>query len=91
MFQSIKHILFSLFFLSSTLLFSQSKTQLEKEKQQLEIKITQTNNQLNNEKTKKNSALKQLELSDKKIKQHKQKLKYISYATLKQYNILLKI
>ena len=46
MFQSIKHILFSLFFLSSTLLFSQSKTQLEKEKQQLEIKITQTNKQL---------------------------------------------
>ena len=56
MFQSIKHILFSLFFLSSTLLFSQIKTQLEKEKQQLEIKITQTNNQLNNEKKKKNSG-----------------------------------
>ena len=74
MFQSIKHILFSLFFLSSTLLFSQSKTQLEKEKQQLEIKIIPTNNQLNNEKNKKNSALKQLELSDKKIKQHKQLL-----------------
>ena len=50
MFQSIKQILFSLFFLSSILLFSQSKTQLEKEKKQIEIKIKQTNNLLNKEK-----------------------------------------
>jgi septal ring factor EnvC (AmiA/AmiB activator) len=73
--QSIKYILFSLFFLSSTLLFSQSKTQLEKEKQELDFKIKQTNNLLNKEKKKKNSALKQLELSNKKIKHHSQLLK----------------
>ena len=91
MFQSIKHILFSLFFLSSTLLFSQSKTQLEKEKQQLEIKITQTNKQLNNEKNKKNSALKQLELSDKKIKQHKQLLNNLENSIKVQNTTIKKV
>ena len=89
--QSIKHILFSLFFLSSTLLFSQSKTQLEKEKQQLEIKITQTNNQLNKEKKKKNSALKQLELSDKKIKQHKQLLNNLENSIKVQNTTIKKV
>ena len=89
--KSIKHILFSLFFLSSTLLFSQSKTQLEKEKQQLEIKITQTNNQLNKEKKKKNSALKQLELSDKKIKQHKQLLNNLENSIKVQNTTIKKV
>ena len=91
MFQSIKYILFSSFFLSSTLLFSQSKTQLEKEKQELEIKITQTNNQLNNEKKKKNSALKQLELSDKKIKQHKQLLNNLENSIKVQNTTIKKV
>ena len=91
MFQSIKYILFSLCFLSSTLLFSQSKTQLEKEKQQLEIKITQTNNQLNKEKKKKNSALKQLELSDKKIKQHKQLLNNLENSIKVQNTTIKKV
>ena len=49
MYQLIKHILFILFFLSSSLLFSQNKTKLEKEKQELLIKIKQTQSQLNKE------------------------------------------
>ena len=49
MYQLIKHILFLLFFLSSDLLFSQNKTKLEKEKQELDIKIKQTHSQLNKE------------------------------------------
>ena len=69
MYQLIKYILILLFFLSSDLLFSQNKTKLEKEKQELEIKIKQTHSQLNKEKKKKNSALEQLQLSNKKIKQ----------------------
>lgn len=75
MYQLIKYILILLFFLSSDLLFSQNKTKLEKEKQELEIKIKQTHSQLNKEEKKKNSALKELEFSDKKINQHNRLLK----------------
>jgi len=89
MFQSIKHILFILFFLSNSLLFSQSKTQLEEEKKQIEIQIKQTNNQLNKEKKKKNSALDQLELSNKKIKQHNKLLNNLE-NTIKVQNSSIK-
>ena len=89
MYQLIKHILFLLFFLSSDLLFSQNKTKLEKEKQELEIKIKQTHSQLNKEKKKKNSALEQLELSNKKIKQHNQLLNNLE-NTIKVQNSSIK-
>ena len=89
MYQLIKHILFLLFFLSSDLLFSQNKTKLEKEKQELDIKIKQTHSQLNKEKKKKNSALEQLELSNKKIKQHNQLLNNLE-NTIKVQNSSIK-
>ncbi|MBT5354186.1 MAG: peptidoglycan DD-metalloendopeptidase family protein [Flavobacteriales bacterium] len=89
MYQLIKHILFLLFFLSSDLLFSQNKTKLEKEKQELEIKIKQTHSQLNKEKKKKNSALDQLDLSNKKIKQHNQLLNNLE-NTIKVQNSSIK-
>ena len=89
MYQLIKHILFLLFFLSSDLLFSQNKTKLEKEKQELDIKIKQTHSQLNKEKKKKNSALEQLDLSNKKIKQHNQLLNNLE-NTIKVQNSSIK-
>ena len=89
MYQLIKYILILLFFLSSDLLFSQNKTKLEKEKQELEIKIKQTHSQLNKEKKKKNSALEQLELSNKKIKQHNQLLNNLE-NTIKVQNSSIK-
>ena len=91
MFQSIKHILFILFFLSNSLLFSQSKTQLEEEKKQIELQIKQTNKQLNKEKKKKNSALEQLELSDKKIKQHNQLLNNLENIIKVQNSSIIKV
>ena len=91
MFQSIKHILFILFFLSNSLLFSQSKTQLEEEKKQIELQIKQTNKQLNKEKKKKNSALEQLELSDKKIIQHNQLLNNLENTIKVQNSSIIKI
>ena len=89
MYQLIKYILILLFFLSSDLLFSQNKTKLEKEKQELEIKIKQTHSQLNKEKKKKNSALEQLQLSNKKIKQHNQLLNNLE-NTIKVQNSSIK-
>jgi len=89
MYQLIKYILILLFFLSSDLLFSQNKTKLEKEKQELEIKIKQTHSQLNKEKKKKNSALDQLDLSNKKIKQHNQLLNNLE-NTIKVQNSSIK-
>jgi len=97
MFQSIKRILFILFFLFSVLLFSQNKTQLEKEKQELESKINETSNLLNKEKKKKNSALEQLELSNIKIKQHTQLFKKsdsligIQNSTIKAQDSIIEI
>jgi len=91
MFQSTKLLLFILFFLSNSLLFSQSKTQLEEEKKQIELQIKQTNKQLNKEKKKKNSALEQLELSDKKIKQHNQLLNNLENIIKVQNSSIIKV
>jgi len=66
----IKYTLICFLIISANTLFSQNKTQLKKEKQKLEKEIKDTNNKLNREKKKKNSALTQLKLSDKKIRQH---------------------
>ena len=91
MYQLIKYILILLFFLSSDLLFSQNKTKLEKEKQELEIKIKQTHSQLNKEKKKKNSALEQLQLSNKKIKQHNQLLSNLENTIKVQSSSIKKV
>ena len=66
----IRCSLFIVFVITSVTLFSQSKTQLQQEKERLENDIKETNNRLNKEKKKKNSALSQLKLSNRKINQH---------------------
>ena len=91
MIQLIKYTLTILFFLLSSLLFSQSKIQLEEEKKQIEIQIKQTNKELNKQKNKKNSALEQLELSNKKIKQHNLLLNNIENTIITQNTSIKKI
>ena len=91
MYQLIKHIPLLLFFLSSDLLFSQNKTKLEKEKQELDIKIKQTHSKLNREKKKKNSALKDLELSDNKITFQKELLDSLEISIKKQKSIIKRV
>tara|TARA_B100000683_G_scaffold248488_1_gene261736 strand:- start:1031 stop:2284 length:1254 start_codon:yes stop_codon:yes gene_type:complete len=70
----IRRSLFFIFIITSVTLFSQSKIQLQQEKEKLENDIKETNNKLNKEKKKKNSALSQLKLSNRKINQHKKLL-----------------
>ena len=70
----IKIYIFLLFFLTNSSLLSQIKTQLQKEKKQIEAIIKETNEKINKENIKKNSALSQLKLSNQKIEQHKQLL-----------------
>ena len=52
---------------TTSVVFCQSKKELESEKTKLQQQIDQVNNQLQTEKTKKKNALKQLHLSEKKI------------------------
>lgn len=82
----IRFFLFFIFIISSISLFSQTKTQLQKEKEKLENNIKETNKKLNKEKKKKNSALSQLKLSDRKINQHKKLLANLE-NTIKSKNI----
>ena len=70
----IKIYIFLLFFVTNSSLLSQNKTQLQKEKKQIEAIIKETNEKINKENIKKNSALSQLKLSNQKIEQHKQLL-----------------
>ena len=70
MLRLIKYLFCVISVLSLNDLYSQSKDQLKKEKEQLEQEIKETNKKLNKEKKKKNSALNQLKLSDIKINQH---------------------
>ena len=72
--KQIRVFLFFVFILSSAPLFSQSKTQLQKEKEKLENDIKETNKKLNKANKNKNSALSQLKLSDRKIIQQKKLL-----------------
>ena len=74
MLKLIKYLFFVICVLSLNDLYSQSKDQLKKEKEQLEQQIKETNKKLNKEKKKKNSALNQLKLSNKKINQHQKLL-----------------
>ena len=68
----IKICVFLIFCVTNSSLLSQNKTQLQKEKQQIEATIKETNEKINLENKKKNSALSQLKLSNQKIEQHKQ-------------------
>ena len=85
----IRRSLFFIFIITSVTLFSQSKIQLQQEKEKLENDIKETNNKLNKEKKKKNSALSQLKLSNRKINQHKKLLLNLE-KTINFKNVRLK-
>ena len=76
--------------MGSVTLFSQSKTQLQKEKEKIENNIKETNKKLDKEKKKKNSALSQLKLSNRKINQQKKLLVNLE-NTINSKNISIKL
>ena len=70
MLRLIKYLLLFFFIFSGITSFSQTKKDLQKEKEKIQKEINETNKKLNIEKSKKNNALKELTLSNQKIKQH---------------------
>ena len=92
MFRFIKNILLFVLTFSIFVSFSQNNKQnLKKEKQKIEQEIKETNTQLNKEKKKKNSALKQLELSNKKLNNHNKLLKNLEHSVQIQLSEIKKI
>lgn len=86
MLKFIKYILPFLFAFLNMLSFAQTKDDLQKQKQLIEREIEETNNQLKKEKKKKNSALIELELSNKKINQQNDLLTNLE-SSIKLQNI----
>ena len=86
----IRILLLFVFIIGSVTLFSQSKTQLQKEKEKIENNIKETNKKLDKEKKKKNSALSQLKLSNSKINQQKKLLVNLE-NTINSKNISIKL
>ncbi len=80
----IKYSVLILCIISFSDLFSQNKETLKREIKQLEQEIKNTNKKLEKEKNKKNSALKQLKLSNKKINQHKNLLTNLETSIIVQ-------
>ena len=70
MLRLIKYLLLFFFIFSGISSFSQTKKDLQKEKEKIQKEISETNKKLNKENIKKNNALKELILSNQKIKQH---------------------
>ena len=70
MLRLIKYLLLFFFVFSGITSFSQTKKDLQKEKEKIQKEISETNKKLNKENSKKNNALKELILSNQKIKQH---------------------
>ena len=70
MLRLIKYLLLFFFIFSGISSFSQTKKDLQKEKEKIQKEISETNKKLNKENSKKNNALKELILSNQKIKQH---------------------
>jgi septal ring factor EnvC (AmiA/AmiB activator) len=70
MLRLIKYLLLFFFIFSGITSFSQTKKDLQREKEKIQKEINETNKKLNKEKSKKNNALKELTLSNQKIKQH---------------------
>ncbi|MAR40011.1 MAG: hypothetical protein CMD22_05005 [Flavobacteriales bacterium] len=83
-----KYLFFVICVFSLNDLYPQSKEQLKKEKEQLEQEIKDTNKKLKKEKKKKNTALNQLKLSNKKINQHLQLLSNLEKSiNIQNFNI----
>ncbi len=91
MLRLIKYLLLFFFVFCGITSFSQTKKDLQKEKEQIQKEINETNKKLNKEKTKKNNALKELTLSNQKIKQHNHLLTNIQQTINIQNSTISKV
>ena len=91
MLRLIKYLLLFFFIFSGITSFSQTKKDLQKEKEKIQKEINETNKKLNIEKSKKNNALKELTLSNQKIKQHNHLLTNIKQTINIQNSTISKV
>ena len=91
MLRLFKYLLLFFFVFSGITSFSQTKKDLQKEKEKIQKEINETNKKLNIEKSKKNNALKELTLSNKKIKQHNNLLTNIQQTINIQNSTISKV
>jgi septal ring factor EnvC (AmiA/AmiB activator) len=91
MLRLIKYLLLFFFIFSGITSFSQTKKDLQKEKEKIQKEINETNKKLNIEKSKKNNALKELTLSNQKIKQHNNLLTNIQQTINIQNSTISKV
>ena len=91
MLRLIKYLLLFFFVFSGITSFSQTKKDLQKEKEKIQKEINETNKKLNKEKSKKNNALKELTLSNQKIKQHNHLLTNIKQTINIQNSTISKV
>ena len=91
MLRLIKYLLLFFFIFSGITSFSQTKKDLQKEKEKIQKEINETNKKLNKEKSKKNNALKELTLSNQKIKQHNHLLTNIQQTINIQNSTISKV
>jgi septal ring factor EnvC (AmiA/AmiB activator) len=91
MLRLIKYLLLFFFVFSGITSFSQTKKDLQKEKEKIQKEINETNKKLNKEKSKKNNALKELTLSNQKIKQHNHLLTNIQQTINIQNSTISKV
>jgi septal ring factor EnvC (AmiA/AmiB activator) len=91
MLRLIKYLLLFFFIFSGITSFSQTKKDLQREKEKIQKEINETNKKLNKEKSKKNNALKELTLSNQKIKQHNHLLTNIKQTINIQNSTISKV
>ena len=91
MLKLIKYILLFIFIFIGLTSFSQSKNDLQGEKEKIEKEIISTNKKLIQEKGKKNNALKELTLSNQKIQQHNNLLVNIKQTINVQNSSIVKV
>jgi len=91
MLKLIKYILLFIFIFIGLTSFSQTKTDLQGEKKKIEKEIISTNKKIIQEKVKKNNALKELTLSNKKIQQHNNLLVNIKQTINVQNSSIVKV
>jgi len=91
MLKLIKYILLFIFIFIGLTSFSQSKKDLQGEKEKIEKEIISTNKKLIQEKSKKNNALKELTLSNQKIQQHNNLLVNIKQTINVQNSTIVKV
>ena len=91
MLKLIKYILLFIFIFIGLTSFSQTKKDLQGEKEKIEKEIISTNKKLIQEKSKKNNALKELTLSNQKIQQHNNLLVNIKQTINVQNSTIVKV